>query len=238
MVEMINLGVIHARGGSVRIPKKNILPLSGKPLIGYMIEAALASSKIDKLIVSTDDEEISRISREFGAEVPFIRPDHLSWDCPSEEVSIHAMEFVEEMDNLKVKNLITMQPTTPFTTDFDIDNCINILEQNPNLTSVFSGKLVRDRPEWMFKFNKKRDILSTYLGEIPNQEKGISQNLKELLIPNGGVYVTKKEALLDERSLITKNTSCHLMSDMDSVDIDEPIDFIIAQSVLDLRRGK
>lgn len=236
MVTDINLAVIHARGGSVRVPKKNILPLGGKPLIGYMIEAALSSNKVDKLIISTDDDEISKIARDFGADVPFKRPDYLSWDCPSEDVSIHALQYEEENNKTKVKNLITLQPTTPFTSDLDIDCCVDIMDSNPNLTSVFSAKIVRERPEWMFTFNNTRDSLETYLGEIPNKEKGISQNLEEIIIPNGGVYVTDRNALIQEKSLITKKTSCHIMSDIHSIDIDEPIDFIIAESILKQRK--
>lgn len=236
MVDEINLAVIHARGGSVRVPKKNILPLGDKPLIAFMIEAALSSEKVDKLIISTDDDEIASVAKDFGAEVPFKRPKNLSWDCPSEDVSLHALEYEEKINRTKVKSLVTLQPTTPFTTNRDIDICIEILDSNPELTSVFSAKLVRERPEWMFTFNDSRDLLTTYLGEIPNKDKGISQNLQELVIPNGGIYVTNKEALIEEKSLITQKTSCHIMSDIDSVDIDEPIDFIIAESILRQRK--
>src|SRR2546426_8771334 len=89
------LGVIHARGGSKRIPLKNLKLLAGRPLLSYMVEAAMESRLLDRVIVSTDHPEIARIAREGGAEVPFLRPAELAEDVPSELVTQHAIRFVE-----------------------------------------------------------------------------------------------------------------------------------------------
>ena len=90
------VGVIHARGGSVRIPLKNIKPLNGTPLISYIIKAAIQSKYMRRIIVSTDDEQIKEISLNAGAEVPFMRPAELATDCPSEWVTQHAIKYVED----------------------------------------------------------------------------------------------------------------------------------------------
>ncbi len=95
------IGVIHARGGSRRIPLKNIKPIGGRPLISYMIRAALASERLRRVIVSTDHPEIMKISLECGAEVPFVRPAKLAEDCPSEWVTRHEVEFIEKEEAKK-----------------------------------------------------------------------------------------------------------------------------------------
>src|SRR2546430_6450748 len=106
------LGVIHARGGSKRIPLKNMKLLAGRPLISYLVEAAMESRLLDRLIVSTDHPEIGRIAREYGAEVPFVRPAELAEDVASELVTQHAVRFVEPQGH-PAHIAITMQPTTP-----------------------------------------------------------------------------------------------------------------------------
>ena len=121
------VGVIHARGGSVRVPLKNIKKLNGVPLIVYIINAAKASKYLRRLIVSTDHEEIQKISLDAGAEVPFTRPPELSSDCPSEWVTQHAIKYVEEEESKPVDLAITFQPTTPFMQTEDIDKCIGLL---------------------------------------------------------------------------------------------------------------
>ena len=152
MVEFITnhmniIGVTHARGGSKRIPLKNIKSLRGKPLVSYLITAALGSNYLKRVIVSTDHPEIKKISLEYGAEVPFIRPAHLAEDCPSEWVTQHAVEYVEQEEGIKVDIAVTMQPTTPFCTALDIDTCIESLLTNDEMTSAFTAKIVRERPE-------------------------------------------------------------------------------------------
>ena len=123
------LAVIHARGGSKRIPNKNIKLLCGKPLITYCIKAALSSSYLDKVVVSTDSEAIKQIASDAGAEVPFTRPDDLAEDVASELVTKHALITMEEIDGLSYDIVVTMQPTTPFILKADIDACIEQLVQ-------------------------------------------------------------------------------------------------------------
>src|SRR3990172_9553714 len=101
------IGVIHARGGSKRIPLKNIKLLAGRPLISYMVEAAVESRLLDRVIVSTDHPDTARIAREYGAEVPFMRPADLAEDVASELVTQHAVRFIEEQ-GYRVRIAFTM----------------------------------------------------------------------------------------------------------------------------------
>src|SRR6266404_128898 len=118
------LCIIPARGGSKRLPGKNIKPLNGKPLIGYAIEAAKGSKYIDKVIVSTDDEAIAAVSKEFGAEVPFMRPAELATDtAASIEVLRHAVAFIENLEE-KVDVIVLIQPTVPGVLAVDVDAAI------------------------------------------------------------------------------------------------------------------
>lgn len=221
------LGVIHARGGSKRIPLKNIKLLNGKPLVAYIITAALKSKMIDRLIVSTDHPEIIRIAKEYGAEVPFIRPKDISEDVPSELVTQHALKFIEAEEGHEIGVIVTFQPTTPFCQPEHIDACVNKLIER-NMDSVFSVKEIRERPEWMFLLNEK-DEAETFMGHLIQGETGVTQSLQKLYIPNGGIYATKREVLMEQNLIIGRKTGIVVMSPEHSVDIDEPIDFVFAE---------
>ena len=225
------IGVIHARGGSTRIPLKNIKPLGEKPLIAYMIGAALDSCLIDRVVVSTDHPEIKEVSLKFGAEVPFDRPAEFSWDCPSELVTQHAVNFIEDEQGEDVDIAVTMQPTTPFCLGSDIDTCISMLQQNPGWDSVFSAKIVMERPEWMFKIDEETSSGYLLMGEILQGETGVVQTLPKLVIPNGGIYATRRKALFEKNVIIAPDTGVHVMPLARSVDIDEPIDFEFAEFI-------
>ncbi len=225
------IGVIHARGGSKRIPLKNIKPLGNKPLISYMIKAALGSKYLRRVIVSTDHPEIKRISLESGAEVPFVRPVELSEDCPSEWVTQHAVEFVEAQESQKVDIVVTMQPTTPFCLSRDIDNCIEILLASRYLNSVFTAKTVHERPEWMF-IVKDGDRAELFLGGEMKGERGVFQSLPKMIVPNGAVYATRRDSLFEEGVIISAKTGVHLMPPERSVDIDEPVDLLYAEFLI------
>ncbi len=223
------IGIIHARGGSRRIPLKNIKLLNGIPLIGYIIKAALGSKLLDRVIVSSDHPEIMRLSKEFGAEVPFVRPADLAEDVPSELVTQHAVAFIEAETREKVDIAVTMQPTSPFCSSEDIDACIQKLTDNPEIESAFSVKKICERPEWMFSLKKNRAV-SFLEGEMKG-ERGVTQSLPDLYIPNGAVYATRRNVLFEKNLLISDMASIHIMSAEKSIDIDEPIDFLVAEVV-------
>ncbi len=220
------IGVIHARGGSKRVPLKNIKPINGKPLISYIIKAALGTKFLRRVIVSTDHPDISRISLECGAEVPFVRPAEIAEDCPSEWVTQHAVEFVEAQESAKVDIVVTMQPTTPFCISEDIDACIQLVAEK-GFDSAFTARVVRERPEWMFRLQEGRAGL--FMDGVMQGDRGIYQTLEKLYMPNGAAYATRRDVLYAENAVITKNSSLHPMPDERSVDIDEPIDMLYAE---------
>ncbi|HLG44214.1 MAG TPA: acylneuraminate cytidylyltransferase family protein [Nitrospirales bacterium] len=221
------LGVIHARGGSKRIPLKNIKPLAGQPLIAYMVEAAMECRLLDRLIVSTDHPEIARIAKEYGAEVPFMRPADLAEDVASELVTQHAVRFVEA-EGYPVRIVLTMQPTTPFCTAEDIDACITKMLDS-DLDTVFTACPVHERPEWMYRMEEDRAV--PYTGRLVQGDAGISQKLPALYIPNGAVWATRRDVLM-KRGLITgPNSGLVVMSRERSVDIDDPVDFVTAEAI-------
>lgn len=222
------VGIIHARGGSKRIPLKNIKQLNGKPLIAYMIKAALGSKLLDRVIVSTDHPAIKDASLEAGAEVPFIRPPEISTDCASEMVSQHAVNYIENESGRKIDIVVSMQPTTPFCLSEDIDKCIELLLRNRQWGSTFSANLVMERPEWMFTI-KTDGTGNLFLGGVLQGERGVMQSLPRMVIPNGGIYVTRRAELMDNDLVIARDTGIYVMPLERSVDIDEPIDFEFAE---------
>jgi len=221
------IGVIHARGGSKRIPLKNIKMLAGRPLISYMVEAAVESRLLDRVIVSTDHPDIARIALEYGAEVPFMRPADLAEDIASELVTQHAVRFIEEQGG-RVSIALTMQPTTPFCTSEDIDACIaKMLETD--LDTVFTACEIHERPEWMYRLNGA--LALPFTGILVQGDAGISQKLPKLYIPNGAVWATRRSVLMEQNLITGPHSGIVIMSRERSVDIDEPVDFITAEAM-------
>jgi CMP-N,N'-diacetyllegionaminic acid synthase len=228
------IGVIHARGGSKRIPLKNIKLLNGVPLIEYSIKAGLNSKYIRRLVVSTDHQEIRKIALTAGAEVPFVRPKELSTDCPSEWVSQHAVTFIEEEEGKKVDIVVSMQPTTPFIESQDIDECIELLIKNKKLTSSFTSAPITERPEAMYYYNGNTKLKKYYKDKIPG---GDSQLLPKIVFPNGGAFVTRRDILFDRSELMTEHSGTCVMPFERSIDIDNPIDFEFAEFVINKNKN-
>jgi CMP-N,N'-diacetyllegionaminic acid synthase len=223
------VAVIHARGGSVRVPLKNIRPLAGIPLVVWTVEAALAS-RCDRVIVSTDHDGIAEIARGAGADVPFRRPADISEDVASELVTQHAIAFHERETGKQVEIAVTVQPTTPFLKGSDIDSCIEMLEHNSELKSVFTAGPVHQRPEWMF-LRDSSGRATKFLDGILQGDVGISQKLPPLWHPNGGAYATRRDVLFDENIIISSPCGIHPMSEWASADIDTEADFAYAEMI-------
>jgi CMP-N-acetylneuraminic acid synthetase len=221
------IGVIHARGGSKRIPLKNIKLLAGRPLISYMVEAAVESRLLDRVIVSTDHPDIARIAGEYGAEVPFMRPADLAEDVASELVTQHAVRFVEA-EGYPVRIVLTMQPTTPFCAAEDIDACIAKMLAT-DLDTVLTACEIHERPEWMYRLDDER--AAPFTGKLVQGDAGISQKLPKLYIPNGAVWATRRAVLMDRGLITGPRSGLIIMSRERSVDIDEPVDFITAEAM-------
>lgn len=215
------LAIILARGGSKRLPRKNILDLCGKPLIAYSIEAGLESKYIDKVVVSSDDEEILQISKKFGAKT-IKRPDYLASDTATTFDAIkHTIESLE-----KYKYIVLLQPTSPLRNSKHIDEAIELLEEK-NASAVVSVCEMDHSPLWSNTLDDTLSMNNFLKDEVLNKR---SQDLEKYYRLNGAIYICKTELLLKEKSFFLKdNIFAYIMEKKHSIDIDDEIDFEIAR---------
>lgn len=221
------LAIIPARGGSKRLPDKNIKLLYGRPLIDYVIKAALKSQKIDELIVSTDSEKIKEIASSCGANVPFLRPIKLSGDDSlTEETVRHAVKYIDRTNGIKIDIIVVLQATNPFTTPEMIDKCINFLIDKDWNTVITVKKLSMDT-KWIGTISKDKEFV-----RIINKDYSNSLSQKQYL-PSGNVYVFKREICFDQKRIIGEKTGAIVVPTENAVDIDYLIDFRFAEFLLE-----
>ena len=220
---MTSVALIPARGGSKGIPRKNIKLFNSKPLIYWSIKVALQSNKIDRVIVSTEDDEIADIARSFSAEVPFMRPKEYASDNSSGiEPIMHALEKIPEIDDL-----LLLQPTSPLRRLEDIDGIFDYRAKF-NSDSAVSLTPSKKHADLFFQIDKDMHILSV----SENFEfKPRQQYLKNYYL-NGSLYLSKKESILKNKSLITKDTVGYIMPEEYSIDIDSHLDWVIAEHLM------
>lgn len=224
------LVIIPARGGSKRLPGKNIKKIGGKPMIAYAIEAAKKSKYVDRVVVSTDDPAIAKVARKYSAEVPFIRPAELASDTATTlPVLQHAVAYIERQDDFKPDLVVLIQPTNPLVKSEDIDGTIEKMILTKT-NSCFTVSEISQRPEWMYRMDTNHAKL--FLNEDKGPTKR-SQDLPRLAIINGTVYVTKYDTLM-KKGLIRDdiNTSIYLMPKERSIDIDNMFDFELAKFLI------
>lgn len=218
------LAIIPARGGSKGVPKKNIRNLNGKPLIAWTIEEAKKSQYIDKLIVSSDDDEIMKVSREWGAEVPFKRPFELSQDdTPGINPVLHAIKYFPDYEYI-----VLLQPTSPLRLVVDIDNALEKCIEH-NSESTVSVAPTTTTPYWMYKIGKNGYLKSVISdGNYPFQR----QQAPILYELNGAVYVSTIESIKRNKSFLLDNTIPYVMPRKRSIDIDTIDDFDYCEFLL------
>lgn len=214
------LAVIPARGGSKGIPRKNIKKLNGKPLIAYTIEEAKKSGYIDKLIVSTEDREIAKISKIFGAEVPFLRPKELSNDnTPGIDPILHAVNWFKGKD-CNFDYVMCLQCTSPFRKYSQIDEAIEKLIKldGDSIVSVCESEIT---PYWMKKVEdgKLKDFINSNVFYTRRQD------IPKVYRLNGAIYMARTQVLMNIKNWYSKNTLSYIMDKISSVDIDDMIDF-------------
>lgn len=220
------LAIIPARGGSKRLPRKNILDLCGKPLISWSIEAALKSKYISKVVVSSDDEEILNISSNFGADI-IKRPYELANDTATTFDAIkHTINNLEKYDYI-----VLLQPTSPLRNEKHIDEAIELLEEK-QADAIVSVCEMDHSPLWSNTLPKDGNMRGFLREEILNKR---SQDLEKYYRLNGAVYICKTDKLLENKSFFLKdNIFAYIMDRKSSIDIDEEIDFLFAERVIEL----
>ena len=224
------IAIIPARGGSKGIKKKNIASLKGKPLIFYSIKEAKKSKLISDLVVSTDSNEIAKIAKKYGAQVPFIRPKNLSTDfAGSAPVIKHALNFMEKFKKKKYDYVIMLQPTCPLRSTKDIDLSLRKL-MNSNSDSITSIKdFEGNHPNRMKVINKRKLINFIEQGFEDMRPR---QKLKKIFIRNGAIYAFKRKVIMKQGTLVSKRNLPFIMPKERSVNIDTQEDFLIAKYYL------
>jgi len=218
---MSSVAIIPARGGSKRIPRKNIKDFCGKPIIAWSIEAALKSGCFDKVIVSTDDQEIADISRQHGAEVPFIRPEKLSDDYAGTlPVICHALEWLLN-DGIKVDRVCCIYATAPFLRPSDLRSGFEYLVQDESLDFIFSAT--------KYSFPIQRALKINSMGRVemfqPEHFETRSQDLEEAYHDAGQFYWGTSQAWIEQKAIFSSNSAAHLLPTERVQDIDTPEDW-------------
>lgn len=217
------LGLIPARGGSKGIPRKNIKPIAGKPLIAWAIESALRSKVLAGVVVTTDDEEIAEIARRHGAQVPFLRPAELARDdTPGVAPVLHALDQLTDYDTV-----LLLQPTSPLRTTTDIDDCVAQARRlgAPCMVSVSE---VHQHPNWMYRLDANQRLSA--LLDAPHVTR--RQDLPKVYAANGALYYADATWLRTQRTFITPDTAAYVMPVQRAVDLDTPLDWRLAELLL------
>lgn len=218
------LAIIPARGGSKRLPRKNVLDLAGKPLVAWSIEAGLNSKYIDKVIVTSDDDEILRISEKFGVGL-IKRPEELANDTATTFDAIkHTLENLE-----RYEFIVLLQPTSPLRNEKHINEAIELLHVK-NADAIISVCKVEHSPLWCNTLPEDRSMSYFIQDEIKSKR---SQDLGEYYRLNGAIYICRTEKLLNEKTFFIKdNIFAYEMDRASSIDIDEEMDLKFARYLI------
>ena len=222
------VALITARGGSKRLPRKNILPVGGKPLIAWSIEAALKAPSVRRLIVSTDDPEIAATARAFGAEVPFLRPAELSGDRSAHiDVLVHALNRLRDAGDLP-EYLLLLQPTSPLRTAGDIEGIIALAYER-DAGSVVSVRPAADHPLLCRKLDKDGRLIPF----VPVPDSYVrTQDMPAAYAINGALYLMRAAGILAGAPIIGQETIAYVMPPERSLDVDSAWDLRLVGLVL------
>ena len=226
--------MIPARGGSKSIPRKNIVPLAGRPLLAYTCDAALGSQRLTRVVLSTDDEEIAAVSRACGVEAPFLRPVELATDEASALAVIHhALRWLREHEDYQPDILVYLQPTSPLRRSHHVDEAVDLLLADPRADSVVSAVEV---PHLFSPYSIQR-LVDSYLVDFWQEPVDFDRFTRQahpvLYARNGAaIYATRTQVLLEKDSIFGDRCLPYLMKPEESVDIDTPFDLFVAECLL------
>ncbi|MCK5039247.1 MAG: acylneuraminate cytidylyltransferase family protein [Thermoplasmata archaeon] len=230
--ENLVLAIIPARGGSKSIPGKNIKDLGGKPLISYTIQEALGSKYIDRVIVSTDDQNIANVANEYGAETPFIRPKNIAEDTSTSlSVILHTLKFLIEKHNYSPDIVVFLQPTSPFRTSLHIDSGI---EKILDCDAVIGVAEVKHHPYFMMQ--QEDGLLSPFL-DLTNRSLR-RQDVPPLYYINASLFITKIDYYNNLKEtdpvcpIFAGEVKGVFMDEISSIDINDDHDLLIAECII------
>jgi CMP-N,N'-diacetyllegionaminic acid synthase len=218
------LAIIPARGGSKGLSGKNIKPVGGKPLIAWTIEAALASKFIDRVVLSSDDEDIINTAKHYGCEVPFVRPAELAQDdSPAIDTVLHALDHLPHYDIT-----VLLQPTCPLRSSNDIDTALTTMLSN-NAKSCVSVTIPNKSPYWMYVVNGYQRLKPLLDKEFTAKQR---QDLPDVYILNGAIYTIYTDILFNTRNFVPDGTVPFIMPKERSVDVDYQMDLDFVEFLL------
>lgn len=222
------LAVVPARSGSKGLQGKNVRIFREKPLLQWSVEHGLGSQFVDKVIVSTDSEEIATVARQCGATVPFIRPWELATDtATSIDVLMHSIDFMEKNGDF-FDLVVMLEPTSPLRSSKDIDTAVQMLIDDPSAESVVSvSKVESHHPSFLMK-KSELNFISPYLENFKILRR---QEISPLFFLDGTVYVSWIESLRKRKSFYHDNTLGYEVPKYKSFEIDDFDDFIICEAL-------
>jgi N-acylneuraminate cytidylyltransferase len=236
MVENKNerVAVILARGGSKRIPNKNIIDFFGKPLMAWTIQAALETSLFETVLVSTESEQIADIALKYGAKVPFIRNANFDDFSSSSEATITALKQLQDFNSKNYKTVVQLMANCPLRTASNIKEQLHYYESFENRKSIISGfKYGMFNPWWAHRFDNHGNYSKIY----ENNEITRSQDLPELICPSGATWISEVSSLYKAKTFYGRGYGFYKMKWSEAVDIDEYDDFLLAKAAYMLNNG-
>ncbi len=220
------VAIIPARGGSKRIPNKNIIDFFGKPLIAYTIEAALKTNLFDKVIVSTDSPEIARISKKFGADVPFLREKHNDDYSAISQVTSYVLEELYNKYQIKYETVIQLMANCPIRSHVDISMSYKNFISNKANFQISCFKFGYMNPWWALKKDN-----TEFKFIFPDAIKKRSQDLGELYCPTGAIWIAKADELIKTKSFYSKGLDFFPVNWKSALDIDNYDDLELAKAI-------
>jgi len=229
------IAIIPARGGSSRLLGKNIKKLHGKPLIAWTVEKAKKSKYLDEIMVTTDNQEISDVSKEYGASVPFLRPVELAGDdSPTYDAIEHALKYYQDCFQQEFDYIVLLEPTSPLREDDDIDNMLEKLDEHENeFDSIVSVGQVFDHANIIKHLEGMR--VEPFFSS--SEKKSKNKNSAPAFFPYGVAYIVKTNALLKEKTVYTKKCMSHIIKRYQNYEIDDIYDFICVDNVMKYEWG-
>ncbi len=223
------IAVIPARAGSKRLPGKNIKKLGPWPLLAWSIKIALASKAFDRVIVSTEDASIADVARDHGAEIPRMRSTHLATDeASAEDVLVEVLDWVQQDGASFPDGVMLLQPTSPFRGSDSILKSIALFKEYGE--SVVSVSPTKIHPFWCKTVSPDGELLP-FIEDAPHIRR--TQDLPPAYQVNGLIYLVKPETLINGKTLYSEHTRALIVDNLfETVDIDTPLDWIIAESIL------
>jgi N-acylneuraminate cytidylyltransferase len=228
------LALIPARGGSKSIPRKNIRPFAGHPLIAYSITAGLATETITRMIVSTDDEEIAAVARRYGAETPFIRPPEFSQDhTPDLPVFQNALGWLSENEGYQPEIVVQLRPTSPFRRVWHIDQAVHRLLEHPEADSVRTVCVPFQNPFKMWRIGADGFMQPLVLTAFPEPYNMPRQSLPEVYWQTGYVDAAWADTISMKKSMTGDRILPLVIDPGEWIDIDSPDDWRRAERLLE-----